>query len=215
MRITIISDNTIYKQGLKREWGFAALVEIENTPRILFDTGASGSVLLYNMDRLNIDPKSIGCVFISHDHWDHTGGLKDFLKLNSNVKLYLPHSFFFFTKPKAKEIIKVKDSLRIYENVFSTGELERIEQSMVIKSDKGLAVIAGCSHPGIGNILKASSEFGKPIGLIGGLHGFSDFGLVKKLDLICATHCTQYKDKIKILYPEKFVEGGAGRIIEI
>ncbi|HDD45412.1 MAG TPA: MBL fold metallo-hydrolase, partial [Candidatus Desulfofervidus auxilii] len=30
-----------------------------------------------------------------------------------------------------------------------------------------------------------------------------------------ATHCTQYKSKIKSLYPEKYIEGGAGRIIEI
>ena len=48
----------------------------------------------------------------------------------------------------------------------------------------------GCSHSGVGNILKAASQFGKPYALIGGLHGFSDFDLVKDLTLICPTHCT-------------------------
>ena len=215
MRITIISDNTVYKQGLKKEWGFAALVEVENTPKILFDTGAKGSVLLYNMQKLNIDPKSIDCVFISHDHWDHTGGLKGFLKRNSNVKLYLPYSFFSFTKPRARETVRVKDSLKIYENVFSTGTLRNIEQSMIIKIGKGLVVIAGCSHPGVGPILSKASDFGASIALVGGLHGFREFDLVKDLDLICATHCTQHKERIKKLYPGKFIEGGAGRTVQI
>lgn len=240
MRVTIISDNTVYpvrnnssngvykealpagsphgeavgRQGLRSEWGFSCLVEVENTPKILFDTGASGSILLHNMEKLNIDPKSIDCIFISHDHWDHTGGLEDFLNINNDVKLYLPYSFYSQAF-KAKEVVKVKDPINIYQNVYSIGELEGIEQSMVIKLNQGLVAIAGCSHPGVGNILNSTKQFGKVIALIGGLHGFSDFDLVKDLNIICATHCTQYKDKIKNLYPEKFIEGGAGREIEI
>lgn len=213
MKVTIITDNTVYDKKLRSEWGFSALIEVENTPRILFDTGASGEILLYNMSKLNIDPKRIECVFISHDHWDHTGGLKDFLKLNDRVKLYVPQHFSF--KLDVKEFIKVKESLKIYENVFSTGELMRIEQSLIVRLDRGLVVIAGCSHPGVGNILKSASKFGKVLALIGGLHGFREFDLIKNLELVCATHCTQYKEEIKKLYPDKFVEGGSGKIIEI
>ena len=213
MRITIITDNTVYSKKLRSEWGFSALIEVENTPCILFDTGASGEILLYNMSKLNIDSKRIECVFISHDHWDHTGGLDDFLKLNNKVKLYVPQHFS--SKLEMKEFIKVKESLKIYENVFSTGELMSIEQSLILRLDRGLVVIAGCSHPGVGNILKSASKFGKVIALIGGLHGFREFDLIKNLELVCATHCTQYKDEIKKLYPDRFVEGGSGKIIEI
>lgn len=213
MKITIISDNTVYKKDLKSEWGFSALVEVENLPKILFDTGASGSVLLYNMEKLNIDPKNIECVFISHNHGDHTGGLIEFLKVNSNVKLYLPYTFA--STPKAEEVLRVKEPVKIYENVFSTGELSNIEQSMLVKLSKGLVVIAGCSHPGVGNILRSANNFGTPIALIGGLHGFNEFNLLEDLELICATHCTQHKERIKELYTEKFMEGGAGRIIQI
>jgi 7,8-dihydropterin-6-yl-methyl-4-(beta-D-ribofuranosyl)aminobenzene 5'-phosphate synthase len=213
MKITIITDNTVHNSALKSEWGFSCLVEIKDTPKILFDTGASGSVLLHNMEQLHIDPESIECVFISHSHWDHTGGLDDFLSLNHNVKLYLPRSFS--SQPEAKEIIKVKESVKVCENVFSTGELSNIEQSLVAKTEKGLVVIAGCSHPGVGNILKSASQFGNVVALIGGLHGFREFDLVKDLDLLCATHCTQYKEGIERLYPEKFIGGGSGRIIEI
>jgi 7,8-dihydropterin-6-yl-methyl-4-(beta-D-ribofuranosyl)aminobenzene 5'-phosphate synthase len=76
-------------------------------------------------------------------------------------------------------------------------------------------VIVGCSHPGVGDILKAASQFGKVYALIGGFHGFSQFELLKEIELICPTHCTQYKSKIKSLYPEKYIEGGIGKIIEI
>jgi len=213
MKITIIYDNEVYKKGLKSDWGFSSLIEVENTPRILFDTGTNGSILLSNMKKLDIDPNSIDEVFISHAHFDHTGGLLDFLKINKNVKIYVPISF---PKPsEAKEVISVSNPLKIHENVFSTGELKGIEQSMVVKTEKGLVVIAGCSHPGVGDILKAALQFGKVYALIGGLHGFKEFNLLKDLDLVCATHCTQFKSEIRNLYPKKYIEGGAGKVIQI
>ncbi|MBW1613717.1 MAG: MBL fold metallo-hydrolase, partial [Deltaproteobacteria bacterium] len=48
MKITLIYDNDVYKEGLQADWGFSCLVEIENTPTILFDTGTNGSILLSN-----------------------------------------------------------------------------------------------------------------------------------------------------------------------
>jgi 7,8-dihydropterin-6-yl-methyl-4-(beta-D-ribofuranosyl)aminobenzene 5'-phosphate synthase len=35
------------------------------------------------------------------------------------------------------------------------------------------------------------------------------------MGLVCATHCTQHIPEIRSLYPEIFVEGGAGRLIEL
>jgi 7,8-dihydropterin-6-yl-methyl-4-(beta-D-ribofuranosyl)aminobenzene 5'-phosphate synthase len=213
MKITIIYDNTVYQRGLKSDWGFSSLVEVENTPRILFDSGTNGSILLSNMKKLDIEPASIDEVFISHPHFDHIGGLSDFLKVNSEVKVYVPLSC---PKPSgAKETVSIKEPLRIHENVFSTGELDGIEQSMAIKTDKGIVIIVGCSHPRMAHILGAASEFGKIYGIIGGLHGFHEFDLFKNLELICPCHCTQFKSEIKSLYPEKCIDGGAGKIIQI
>ena len=211
MKITIIYDNEVWKEGLRADWGFSCLVEAYNK-KILFDTGANGSILIDNMKKLDIDPAKIEEVFISHTHWDHTGGLADFLRINP-VKVYIPLSC---QEPHgATEVIKVKEPLRIHENIFSTGELRNIEQSLVVKTGKGLVVIAGCSHSGVKNILKAASEFGDVYALIGGLHGFKDFDSVRDLELICPTHCTEFKSEIKLRYPEKYVRGGAGKVIEI
>ena len=211
MKVTIIYDNEVWKEGLRADWGFSCLVEADNK-KILFDTGANGALLLDNMKKLDIDPAKIDDIFISHAHHDHTGGLQDFLKLNSNVRVFVPASL---RVRGAEKVISVSNAIRIYENIFSTGELKGMEQSMAVKIEKGIVVVAGCSHPGVKNILKAASQFGKPYAIIGGLHGFNEFDLIKDLAFICPTHCTQFKSEIKNLYPEKYVEGGAGKIIEI
>lgn len=213
MKITIVYDNEVWKEGLEADQGFSCLVEAKNSPRILFDTGANGLILLSNMEKLNIDPNFVGEVFISHAHWDHTGGLSNFLKANKEVKVYVPMSF---PKPRgAKEVVGVKEPLQIHENVFSTGELGGIEQSLVVKTKEGVVVVVGCSHPGVRNILNAASNFGRVYALIGGLHGFREFDLLQDLKLICPCHCTQFKSEIEQSYPEKCRKGGAGKIFEL
>lgn len=212
MKVTIVYDNDVSKEGLEADWGFSCLLEAENIPKILFDTGTKGKMLLANIEKLDIDPSSVNEVFISHAHFDHTGGLADFLGVNKKAKIYVPPSF---AGPVEREAIAISEPTKIHENVFSTGELGGIEQSMAVKTDKGLVVIAGCSHPGVGNILRAVAQFGKVYALIGGLHGFREFDLLKDLELVCPTHCTQFKAEIKSLYPKKYVDGGAGKVITL
>ena len=213
MKITIVYDNVVYKKGLQADWGFSCLVEIENTPPILFDTGANGSILLYNMAKLGIDPAFIGEVFISHAHFDHVGGLSAFLNVKSDVNIYLPNSLRGVRG--GKNVIFVSAPLKIHENVFSTGELDHIEQIMAVKTDKGVVLVAGCSHPKMTHILEAASQFGEIYGIIGGLHGFSEYELFEDFQLICPTHCSQHKAEIRALYAKKTIEGGAGRIIDL
>ncbi|MDY6791509.1 MAG: MBL fold metallo-hydrolase [Thermodesulfobacteriota bacterium] len=211
MKITIIYDNTAWDKSLEADWGFSCLVEAWGKS-ILFDTGAKGNILLGNMDKLGIDPGKVDEIFISHSHWDHVGGLSDFLRKNP-VKVYIPASC---PNPGfTDQWIRIKDSLRIHQNIFSTGELKGIEQSLVVKQNGHTVVIAGCSHPGVGEILRAASRHGKVNALIGGLHGFDEFDLIDHMETICPVHCTQYIQKIKALYPEKYMEGGAGKVINL
>lgn len=211
MKTTIIYDNTAFRKDLQADWGFSALVEAKRK-KILFDTGGSGSILLSNMGKLGIVPKEIDEVFISHSHFDHTGGLSTFLDQNNMVKVWVPRSFRGVKK--AKEVIEIENSMKLYEGIYSTGELEGIEQSLCIETQKGIVIIAGCSHPRMENIIEAASEFGIVYGIIGGLHGNGPESL-KDLNFICATHCTQYKQEIRYLYPKRYVEGGAGKVIVI
>lgn len=211
MKVTIIFDNTVFNKQLQPNWGFSALVEAGGK-KILFDTGGSGAILLANMHRLKIDPMDIEDIFISHAHFDHTGGLPAFLEQNSAVTVWVPPSFRGVEN--AGNVIHVNAPGKLYDGIYSTGELDNIEQSLCVATSKGMVIIAGCSHPEIPHILNAAGQFGPVHGIIGGLHGNPPETL-KGLDLICATHCTQQIAAIKVLYPENYIEGGAGKVIEI
>jgi 7,8-dihydropterin-6-yl-methyl-4-(beta-D-ribofuranosyl)aminobenzene 5'-phosphate synthase len=212
MKITIVYDNETWLPGLEAAWGFSCLVEA-NGQRLLFDTGGQGAILLQNIETLNLDPQSISEIFISHDHWDHFGGLADLLRLNRDARVYLPGSCS--RPPETREVISVNGPRALSEDFFSTGELKGGEQSLVVKSKGGLVVICGCSHPGVGTILEAASQFGRVSALIGGLHGFQEYELLADLELVCPCHCTQHQAEIMARYPETVVSGGVGKVLEI
>jgi 7,8-dihydropterin-6-yl-methyl-4-(beta-D-ribofuranosyl)aminobenzene 5'-phosphate synthase len=56
------------------EWGFSALVEVDGR-KILYDTGSSPDMALRNAKALKIDLSDVEDVVLSHNHWDHVGGL--------------------------------------------------------------------------------------------------------------------------------------------
>ena len=86
---------------------------------------------------------------------------------------------------------------------------------LIIKTSKGLVVIAGCSHPGLENILEVARNLGKVYAVLGGFHGFNKFDVLKGISLILLCHCTQYKQEILNLYPKTSYSCGAGKIIVI
>jgi len=212
MKITIVYDNEVRSGNLREGWGFSSLIETPNIPPILFDTGADSPTLLHNMKELGIDAKRIGKIVISHAHSDHTGGLRDILEVNKEAEIYVPASFR--GKIPGRKVNIVTGPIEISEEAFSTGELKGIEQSLAVKTDKGILVITGCSHPGVGEIIDAAARFGKVYGVIGGFHGFRDFSRLSGLSLIVPCHCTQYKSEILELFPQQCVRCGAGLVLE-
>jgi 7,8-dihydropterin-6-yl-methyl-4-(beta-D-ribofuranosyl)aminobenzene 5'-phosphate synthase len=126
----------------------------------LFDTGGNGKVLLNNMRKLDIDPRSIHSVVISHNHYDHQGGLNDFLAVNSKVTVLIPNASPADLEQdihsKGAKAVRVDSFTQINETMFSAGELKGNipEQSLVVRSPKGLVIITGCAHPGIIRIIE-------------------------------------------------------------
>ena len=58
--------------------GFSALATArqgDRTATVLFDVGPYGDVWLANAERLAVDLSSIDVLFLSHWHWDHSGGI--------------------------------------------------------------------------------------------------------------------------------------------
>lgn len=134
---------------------------------------------------------------------------------NQDARIFVPPTFSTAGKGRNPGLEIVPAPRRLHENVFSTGELDGIEQSLGVVTEKEVVLVVGCSHPEMRYSLDKAQKFGEIYGIIGGLHGFSKYDLFEDLELICPTHCTQHKAELKKKYPEKYVRGGAGRIIEI
>jgi len=211
MKITIVYDNTSLNDKLIASWGFSCFIEINNR-NILFDTGGNGRILLENFMTLDINPEYIDDIVISHPDFDHVGGLSHILNLNQKAIIHNPISFRGIRYPN--EVRYYDKPTEIYDNIFTTGELGKREQSLAFKTEKGLVLIIGCGHPGVRKIIDSISKFGNVYAIIGGLHGFNEFEILEDVDKVCPTHCTRYKEKIKLLYPEKYIEGGVGKIIK-
>ncbi|MBC7227181.1 MAG: MBL fold metallo-hydrolase [Thermoflexales bacterium] len=88
MKLTCLVDNAVLPYT--PFWGEHGLSVLVDTPegRVLFDTGASGTVLLHNLEAAEVDPASIRALALSHGHQDHTGGLAALLERRPGLPVY-------------------------------------------------------------------------------------------------------------------------------
>jgi 7,8-dihydropterin-6-yl-methyl-4-(beta-D-ribofuranosyl)aminobenzene 5'-phosphate synthase len=88
MKITVLIDNKPGTgQALHSEHGLSFWIETGGI-NILLDTGASG-LYAENAARLGIDISQASYLVLSHAHADHTGGLANFLDINSKATVVL------------------------------------------------------------------------------------------------------------------------------
>lgn len=237
MKIKVIFDKTARDKKLKTGWGVSFLID----DKILFDTGEKGDWLLENMRELNIDLDKIEAVMISHDHWDHWGGLWELLKKKKGVKVYICPNFSKEFKDKAiglgARLVEAEKLTEISKRVFTTGEIAgeykgkyMPEQALILKTKNGLTIITGCAHPGIVIMVKkAKAEFpSEALYLVlGGFHLMESDKIkikivaenFKKMHIIKAgpTHCSGElaADIFKERYREYFVPILVGQEIEV
>ena len=232
--ITVVYDNIGYEKDLKTDWGFSALVR-KNGKGVLFDTGSNGEILLYNMEKLGISAQEIGKVVLSHQHWDHVGGLQELLKRNPGIEAYLPESFGDDIKKMIESLgskyTEVSGAEDIAQGVRSTGELGMPikEQGMLVETGRGHALLTGCAHPGIENVVEKAGELtDKGIYLLmGGFHlkeaskkkisSIIEVFRTTGVGNVAPSHCTgeSAMHMLRDEYKEHYIESGAGKRIEI
>lgn len=220
LRITIVFDNNLAVRGFETALGFACVIQgVEKT--ILFDTGSDGRMLLANMKKLGFLPEDIDIIVLSHNHWDHTGGLAAVLQRNSQVAVFLPADFPPDFKNNVAEsgasIVEVTKKRLICRGVWSTGVLGNVisEQSLVCESPHGIVVVTGCAHPGIVKIVEVAKNIRPDIFLVmGGFHlGSTSLGELREIGerfravnvrKVAPTHCSG--DDVRSLFKEMFAE---------
>jgi 7,8-dihydropterin-6-yl-methyl-4-(beta-D-ribofuranosyl)aminobenzene 5'-phosphate synthase len=106
------------------EWGYSALVEVDGH-KILYDTGASPDMVIKNAKALNIDLSDVEDVVLSHNHWDHVGGLmslrREFSKTNPRAMSRVHVGARIF-EPRLTEAGEDHNGLRLIKaEYFGTG----------------------------------------------------------------------------------------------
>ena len=179
MKLTLIAEGSTKWQRFIKRWGVSFLIGED----VLFDTFGDSGVLLNNMRKFNIDAAKIKHIVLSHDDWDHIAGLWHLISNRKDITVYVCPGFKREIKDRIASygvrIIEAKAMTTIKDGIYSAGELSGeskgrkiCEQSVVIKTSDGLAVVCGCAHPGVVNIVRHVKEsfHGNVHLLIGGFH---------------------------------------------
>ena len=236
MQIKIIAIGSSKWEWFIRRWGVSFLIGED----VLFDTFGDPCVFLNNMRKFNIDTNKIKRIIISHDDWDHVAGLWYLIHEREDITVYICPGF----KQKIKDricsfgvkVVEAAEMTLIKDNIYSAGQLygesggrKLYEQSVAIKTADGLAVICGCAHPGVVNIVRHVKEkFRTSVhSLIGGFHlkdntdkaNADIINDLRKLGVnkIAPMHCTGKRatEMMRKVFARDFVRTKEGDSIEL
>lgn len=237
LELLVLFDNHEYRENCKTSWGFSCLIETRNQA-ILFDSGADGEILEANMKLLRVHPQDLTHIVISHDHWDHTGGLFYVLDhANSNVKIHLTNAF---SPSTINHLQTMQDHVTIHEepaeildSFLLTGPVRSVgndptEQALIINTNLGFIMLTGCSHPGIVRFMEIGRHLSEaePLLLFGGFHllherpeqwdSIIERLLKRNVQFIMPTHCTgdEAIDRIARAFGDRYIRTGVGKVLK-
>jgi ketosteroid isomerase-like protein len=174
-----------------------------------------------------VDPQSIEVVVLSHEHYDHTGGLQALLDAGYRPTVYVPSNFGDLSKEyvrKQTQLIEVTDAVEIFPGVRTTRPVgSTVEQALVLESREGAVVITGCAHPGLVEMVRQAKQVvpGKISLLAGGFHSpMVDDSMIAELrqlgvERVLPAHCTgdSATAKFRTEYGGNYIGGGVGRTV--
>ncbi len=156
MKLTVLVEDRSDNEFLDAIHGVSFFIELNDGYTILFDTGQK-DLFLRNASKLNIQPLKSNICVISHNHYDHSGGLNYLIEKDYSNPIYIHKRFFdrkFSLKNNAlalatgiskensnnfvyvdSDIFEVRDGLYILSNVEFTNDFEKIPSNFVIKND--------------------------------------------------------------------------------
>ena len=129
--ITLMEDEPGTVPGICARHGLSFAI-ITDKHNILMDTGASPQTW-ENAAVLGIDPKKIDTVVISHGHYDHTGGLLSFAKINPKATIYI-HKKAFGAFYHDESYIGADPEIRHLDNLVQVDDTFVIDEELMLFS---------------------------------------------------------------------------------
>jgi 7,8-dihydropterin-6-yl-methyl-4-(beta-D-ribofuranosyl)aminobenzene 5'-phosphate synthase len=145
IRITVLVENSVHRQGLVAEHGLSFHVQF-GEHSLLFDTGQTDLAVI-NAETLRLPLDRVEAIVLSHGHYDHPGGIPAMLEIVPEARIYLHPAAFgkkFSQSPtgrsrpigmsdcvvqairrRAGGFIETPGSAGIMEGVFVTGQIPR------------------------------------------------------------------------------------------
>ena len=164
--------------------GSSLLIDVDGE-RTLFNTGARGKVLIYNMSELGIEADSVTRVVISHGSLHSIGGLNSFMNCRKEKVEVISHPSAWSVKRMfGGKIVSDENApginhryidgewIQLSKNLYITPPINGIanESALVLCTDEGAVVISASAVGGIVDTLKVVSEkFDWIYALVGGV----------------------------------------------
>jgi 7,8-dihydropterin-6-yl-methyl-4-(beta-D-ribofuranosyl)aminobenzene 5'-phosphate synthase len=159
LKLTVLVDDSAgLRRGkrippLRAEHGLSISIDVETRAKdrrlsLLMDVGPSSEVVIRNAEALKVDLRKTRLIFLTHGHYDHTGGLIGVLKHIGRRVPIVAHPRIFEPKLKHKPfltdigtpftsrdveaygglLLLSRSPVLIMEDALSTGEIERVIQ---------------------------------------------------------------------------------------
>ncbi|MFQ5646296.1 MAG: MBL fold metallo-hydrolase [bacterium] len=168
----------------RTHWGYSVAVNFRGK-RFLVDFGKDADIFMNNLKAYGFRPEEFDFVLETSDELGHRGGINRFLTASPKIPVYTSARYvknnILKENPEAK--VTVIDSYKeispdiwlftTYHKFTKSRYGEEVwETSVILKTERGLVLIFGCSLPGSTIMLKAIKKvFPEKIYLLtGGLH---------------------------------------------
>lgn len=211
MIIKVLIENSVPDE-LRSEHGLCLYIEYRDK-RYLVDCGAS-DLFAANAEKMGIALDTIDMAFLSHAHYDHSGGYAKFFEINKKAKVYLQKS------SKNRQYFKVAGPIKKYigipEGMLDTYK-DRFEYiDGAAKIDEGIYIVP---HS-IGGISKRAKHTHMCVQINGKIQ-YDDFKHEQTVvfeeedGLVCFNSCSHAGvdiiiEEVKKAFPEKKIKAYIG-----